>query len=1304
MSQSLSNQNTNSQSMNGLITVNANTITTQSIQTDTIDIKNSGTLDIIPPLPNNDINSKVLINAGWVNQKINDGVYVNLTTDQTILSGVKTFNQHINVGDISYGYGATTGVGNVAIGNSNTLLHATTSSSGNVGIGLNALKENTSGINNIGLGFNAIQYNTTSNNNIGIGEGATLNVLLGDNIGLGQGTIQTYQNASGNIGIGTQAGTFTNSSVGNNNIYLGFSCCVNKQTDTNDSISVGANIINSGDNGAICIGANSNISNTNSCAIGYNVSTDADNQFKLGRSDQNVKIDGTLEIGTSGTLDVIPSQTTSLTSNILINAGWANTKLAVNPISGSALSQTHYLNLFRYSTANVPLSNYVAYNASNNLNLRYTPSNGLLENYSLKLYGASSINDLVFWNGKTANLGNIAVGTLNTLLNTTTGTNNISLGAGSSQNIFTGSSNVVIGYNSNNVSTNTDTSNVVSIGANSFVKTSNSIAIGNSAVVDTGHTNSCAIGNSVITTAANQFKLGRSDQNVIIDGTLTVSGEITGNTTIVSNDFNARTITGSNNLFNNTTTGAIQIATNLSGAGSVVVGNATTQANNTFYGTSILASSTTTIIGNDTATSLFDCILYATNNNFSGAFTPKTNAFLKYEPNSQTLSTTKLLLNGTGILSSPSSTQYNFSFGDSTTMANCSSGYWNTAIGQNSLQNLVNGAGNICLGYNTGNSVVNNTDNIFMGYSSGSSVSTGNGNIALGAGSSTVNISGSNNVVLGTSAQSTSGIGSQSSVISIGASSQVYTDNSIAIGNSASVNSGHTNSIAIGYNSATTASNQIQLGTTQNVNCASLTTGTINTNQTSNEIVTNASLTIYSKLISNTSSFLSASLATAPSSVCLSADGTRQYFVSGQFIYGGSVLQQPGGGTSGITYQAQNTSLTGVWNGKGAISCSYDGRIVLVGRTTGSIYLSFDFGYSFSNISVITGVGATSLATSMNSDGKSMIVVNQAGTVFYSNNFGTTWTSGSSVSNYPTIISAGYTNSSSITGDTERYVIISAGNTTPSATFIQLITHTIGGGITLTLQTSSGAGSKIWTWAAFLNNTCIATSTDGVYTTTNTSGNTGWTNPITGTGYIGATIHTNNNPNNLFYLLNSTTLQTWDGTNTPTNSTFGILPTYLSGGDRTGRAISFLIGTQNGCILNQPLSNLKSQLLINNNSLNYANLVIPYKNAQISSSPCQLYFPLAENYQILITGALTINLPYVTAANCGVKCWFYSLTARTINMIYTPATGNYLQDFNLAPLAINANLTSSSFAKCFLSSAIISGSNVAYGWVCISNA
>ena len=604
----------------------------------------------------------------------------------------------------------------------------------------------------------------------------------------------------------------------------------------------------------------------------------------------------TIDITNSGTLDIVPTDSTSATDTRLINAGWVNNKISNLSFTNLKIGDMYYGSGFTLGNSNLAISpNNQALNSNTTGQYNIAIGYGTLYNNTTPNSNIG-IGTLVLQANNTGDT-NIGIGDLS-LYNNVSGINNIAMGYNSLSQNQTGSNNISFGNSANSGSAGTNTSNTVSIGSNVSTNKDNSIVIGYGST--NNYTNSSAIGYNITTNANNQFKIGRSDQTVRIDGGLDVVGTIVGNINSATKIYNTVTTTadtttynipfatalgangnaslyqisgltykpstqqvtcgilssdniigssltsGTNNLFNTTTTGAVKLANNLSGAGSVVVGTSATQLNNTFYGRTTLPPPTTNVIGGDTAASLFDYILYATNNNFSGEFTPKTSANFKYEPFTQTFSVTKISLN-TSILSSPASSQYNFSFGDSTTMANCASGYWNTAIGQNALQNLSNGAGNICIGYNTGNSVIDNTDNICLGYSANSAVSTGNGNISLGAGSSTVNTSGNNNVVVGTSAQSTAGLGSQSSVVAVGTSSQVYTDNGIAIGNSAIVASGHTNSIAIGYNATTTASNQIQLGTsTQNVNCNTLSTSSLTTNAVSNILTIGGSSTIIS--------------------------------------------------------------------------------------------------------------------------------------------------------------------------------------------------------------------------------------------------------------------------------------------------------------------------------------------------------------------------------------------------------------------------------------------------------------------------
>ena len=953
-----------------------------------------------------------------------------------------------------------------------------------------------------------------------------------------------------------------------------------------------------------------------------------------------------IDITNSGTLDIIPTTSTSTTDTRLINAGWVNNRLL--SFGG----------------------NYVDLTTNQTIGGTKTFSNTIVGSINGNAGSATQVyNTLV-------------AGTDTTTYNVAFGTN---LGANGNINLYQ-TSGLTYKPSTNLLSCLSSSTNTLS----SVNTTTTNSGYYLPFILNSGSNQPINVDGST----TNTLKYNPNAQQLtcanVTGANVAMTGNITANTTIVSDDFTARTITGSNNLFNTTTTGAVKIATNLSGAGSIVIGNATTQANNTFYGASTLPPSTTNIIGGlNTVGSYFP--LSVSNLNASGGYTPYTSVNFSYNGLGQ-VRMSDLLLNGSFFVSNPSLNSYNLRLGDSTCMANATTGsFYNMAFGVGASNALTTATDNIGLGNYT--LALNQTGfcNVAIGNGALNNITTTGGNVALGYQSNTSNSSASN-------------------TIAIGIFSSATLDDAIAIGSNASAS--YANSVAIGLNATATADNQIQLGTSTNtVNCSSLnspainssimTTTFINSNQASNLLSTTAGLNINSNLMPNTSAF-AVTPTTAPLSTIISADGTKQYFISGQNVYSASILQQQSS-SIGITYQAQSTTLTLVSQKAGALCCSYDGRIVLIGRTNGSIGVSLDWGYSFTSIAVSTAT--TYITVAMNSTGTSMISISQVGVVYYSNNYGTTWTAGSgTVATYPIVCSAGYIGATATA--IEYYVMVGAGGATPVATSIYLIAHTVGSSTSLTQLTN--AGSRIWNWISFLNSTSIATSSaGGVWTTNSTTSNTGWSNPITTTGYIGATIHTSN-PNVLYYLLNGTSLQTWNGvSSTVTGVTVtGVTPTFLGGGDRTGRAIGLLTSTQAVAVLNQPINYFKSQLLLSSNSLNYANLSIPYKTSQIVSAPCQLYYPLAEHYQLIPTGTIAnIILPPVTADTCGVKVWFYKPNGTGNAVGYAPSIAtNYIQDLGLNPPTAGAVLSSTSFAKCFLSSAIIVSGVNAYGWVCISNA
>jgi len=85
---SLTNSQINSKSMNGLINVEANSGTFDNLNVNSLNILVSGTAPTVSPL-SNDTN---IATTAWVTNHASVGSYVDLTTNQTIFSGIKTFN------------------------------------------------------------------------------------------------------------------------------------------------------------------------------------------------------------------------------------------------------------------------------------------------------------------------------------------------------------------------------------------------------------------------------------------------------------------------------------------------------------------------------------------------------------------------------------------------------------------------------------------------------------------------------------------------------------------------------------------------------------------------------------------------------------------------------------------------------------------------------------------------------------------------------------------------------------------------------------------------------------------------------------------------------------------------------------------------------------------------------------------------------------------------------------------------------------------------------------------------------------
>jgi hypothetical protein len=277
---------------------------------------------------------------------------ISVTPSQTIR---RRDNNNIWIG-INGGAGWTTGDRNYSLGD--YALDAVTYGSDNIALGYNALTLNTSGVRNVAIGHDALEANIDSDNNVAIGYEALeshngagdygviaigyqaawadanvprYSIFIGHSAG-GQGTAigercigigyRALISTTGddNLAIGYYAGGATIIS-GNSNVMLGALCaaqltsgiqntivgadCADNLATGNDNVAVGFQAGNGTSTGSqnVWIGSladgNAVAARTNSIAIGYNVSVDADNKIIIGNASHTVAvINGSLFVPT----------------------------------------------------------------------------------------------------------------------------------------------------------------------------------------------------------------------------------------------------------------------------------------------------------------------------------------------------------------------------------------------------------------------------------------------------------------------------------------------------------------------------------------------------------------------------------------------------------------------------------------------------------------------------------------------------------------------------------------------------------------------------------------------------------------------------------------------------------------------------------------------------------------------------------------------------------------------------------------------------------------------------------------------
>ena len=241
-----------------------------------------------------------------------------------------------------------TGSSNISIGTS--ALVSTTDSSHNIGIGYYALTSDASGILNLGIGSYSLFKNKSGKNNIAIGYKALYWNTAGANLALGNNALYTnstgyynlaigsgavYCNTSGTYNMGIGLSSLYYNTTGNNNVGLGFGTLFNNTTGSYN-VGLGVNSLYNNTTGsnnvALGYSAGPKTSNvSNSIAIGYQAETTVSNTIKLGNS-------SIIQMNTHGTIGVGTYASDTDASGITGSIYYNNTNSVLKVYDGSSWS------------------------------------------------------------------------------------------------------------------------------------------------------------------------------------------------------------------------------------------------------------------------------------------------------------------------------------------------------------------------------------------------------------------------------------------------------------------------------------------------------------------------------------------------------------------------------------------------------------------------------------------------------------------------------------------------------------------------------------------------------------------------------------------------------------------------------------------------------------------------------------------------------------------------------------------------------------------------------------------------------
>jgi len=112
---------------------------------------------------------------------------------------------------------------------------------------------------------------------------------------------------------------------------------------------------------------------------------------------------------------------------------------------------------------------------------------------------------------------------------------------------------------------------------------------------------------------------------------------------------------------------------------------------------------------------------------------------------------------------------------------------------------------------------------------------------------------------------------------------------------------------------------------------------------------------------------------------------------------------------------------------------------------------------------------------------------------------------------------------------------------------------------------------------------------------------------------------------------------------------------------------------------------------------------LPFQASSIAVTPWTLKMPLYNTYMMMLTSAMTVNLPSINFSSSGLTVNFVRCSTTAIAITLVPASGNGIMDFAAASIVTTLTLATT-VSSVVIMSVALNSTSFAYGWIVISKA